>query len=57
MQILIILFRKWLDLINDQQVGTDIHENFYRELDNSNDKFGVIAEFLGRRLFDRRLPS
>lgn len=42
-----------MDLINNQQVGKDIHETFHRELDNQQDKFGVIAEFLGRRLFDK----
>jgi hypothetical protein len=41
-----------LDLINQQQVGKDIHETFHRELDQKSDKFSVIAEFLGRRLFD-----
>jgi hypothetical protein len=46
-------FSKWLDLINNQRVGKDIHEEFHRELDNQQDKFGVIAEFLGRRLFDK----
>ncbi|CAF5070201.1 unnamed protein product, partial [Rotaria sp. Silwood1] len=43
--------RKWLDLINNQRVGKDIHETFHRELDKQQDKFGVVAEFLGRRLF------
>jgi hypothetical protein len=42
-----------LDLINNQRVGKDIHETFHRELDTQQDKFGVIAEFLGRRLFDK----
>ncbi|CAF4565613.1 unnamed protein product, partial [Rotaria magnacalcarata] len=46
-------FSKWLDLINNQRVGKDIHETFHRELDGQQDKFGVIAEFLGRRLFDK----
>ncbi len=46
-------FRKWLHLINNQRVGKDIHENFHRELDERQDKFGVVAEFLGRRLFDK----
>ncbi|CAF1519724.1 unnamed protein product [Rotaria sp. Silwood1] len=45
--------RKWLDLINNQRVGKDIHETFHRELDKQQDKFGVVAEFLGRRLFDK----
>jgi hypothetical protein len=49
----ICIFRKWLDLISSQRVGKDIHENFHRELDDQQDKFGVIAEFLGRRLFDK----
>ncbi len=42
-----------MDLINNQRVGKDIHETFHRELDTQQDKFGVIAEFLGRRLFDK----
>ena len=46
------VFRKWLDLINQQQVGKDIHETFHRDLDEKSDKFGVIADYLGRRLFD-----
>jgi hypothetical protein len=41
-----------LDLINQQQVGKDIHETFHRDLGEKTDKFGVIAEYLGRRLFD-----
>ncbi|CAF4348404.1 unnamed protein product, partial [Adineta steineri] len=45
--------RKWLDLINMQRVSKDIHETFHRKLDDQQDKFGVIAEFLGRRLFDK----
>jgi hypothetical protein len=48
-----IVFSKWLDLINNQRVGKDIHETFHRKLDSQQDKFGVIAEFLGRRLFDK----
>ena len=44
---------KLLDLINNQRVGKDIHETFHRQLDDQSDKFGVIAEFLGRRLFDK----
>ncbi len=44
---------KWLDLINNQRVDKNIHETFHRELDTRQDKFGVIAEFLGRRLFDK----
>ncbi len=42
-----------MGLINNQRVGKDIHETFHRELDNQQDKFGVIAEYLGRRLFDK----
>ncbi|CAF1177545.1 unnamed protein product [Adineta steineri] len=45
--------RKWLDLINMQRVSKDIHETFHRKIDDQQDKFGVIAEFLGRRLFDK----
>ncbi len=48
-----ISFSKWLDLINNQIVGKDIHEKFHRKLDSQQDKFGVIAEFLGLRLFDK----
>lgn len=44
---------KWLNVINNQRVGNDVHEAFHRELDNNPDKFGVIAEYLGRRLFDK----
>ncbi|UJR32086.1 hypothetical protein I4U23_019554 [Adineta vaga] len=45
--------RKWLGLINSQRADKDIHETFHRELDSHQDKFGVIAEFLGHRLFDK----
>ena len=42
-----------MDIINNQRVGKDVHEVFHRELDNNPDRFGVIAEYLGRRLFDK----
>jgi len=42
-----------LDIINNQRVGKDVHEVFHRELDHNPDRFGVIAEYLGRRLFDK----
>lgn len=53
MQYLNFFFRKLLDLIDNQRVGKNIDETFHRELDDRTDKFGVIAKFLGRRLFDK----
>ena len=47
------MFSKWLGLINSQRADKDICETFHQELETRQDKFGVIAEFLGHRLFDK----
>ncbi|CAF1214156.1 unnamed protein product [Adineta ricciae] len=46
--------RKWLGLINSQRADKDVCETFHQELETRQDKFGVIAEFLGHRLFDKQ---
>jgi len=44
----------WISLINQTQESKEnLHESFHKQLERTNDKFEVIAEFLGKGLFNK----
>ncbi|XP_072041834.1 vacuolar protein sorting-associated protein 11 homolog [Amphiura filiformis] len=44
---------KVLDIIKAQEQGRDLHEQFHRQLEKSQDGFSVVAEYFGRGVFNK----
>lgn len=45
--------RKVLDIIKAQEQSKDLHEQFHRQLEKSQDGFSVVADYFGRGVFNK----
>lgn len=41
------------DIIRSQQLGADQHEQFFKQLEGSPNRFGVVADYFGKGVFNK----
>lgn len=45
--------RKVMDIVQSQSQLAEQHEKFFKELDGTENRFGVVADYFGRGLFNK----